>query len=97
MKTLALVAMSTISRSSTMIIMSRKFSYTVNEKEGGDPQLFVEFLPDAQEKSNSRKGVHIAPLAEEESLDPVLYMTEYRKRTGKEGEEELTPLWVATR
>ena len=97
MKTLALVAMSTISRASTMIIMTRKFSYTVNEIEGGEPQLFVEFLPGAQEKSNSRKGVHIAPLTEEESLNPVLYLLEYKKRTDREGLEELSPLWTSTR
>lgn len=102
MKTLALVAMATISRSSTLGIMSRSFSHLENEKEGGDLQLFVDFLPGSQEKTGrNRRGVFVPILAEEEALDPVLYLLAYRSRVvtikRAESEQICSPLWVSSR
>ena len=48
-KALSLVALSSISRSSTLNILSRMFEYRPNRVEGGDPQLFIFFLPGRQE------------------------------------------------
>ena len=100
-KTLALVGMATISRSSTLGIMSRSFSLEDNEGEGAT-QLFVSFLPGEQEKAGSgRKGIFIPALAEETSLDPVAYLKAYKSRVPgtvmEQSQEELAPLWVSTR
>ena len=99
MKTLALVAMATISRASTLGMMSRCFSWAENSMEGGDPQLFVKFLPGGQEKSGSRDGIFVAPLSEDPSLDPVVYLQAYKARISgaMQESEDSSPLWVASR
>lgn len=100
-KTLALVAMATISRSSTLSIMSRKFSWKENEAEGGARQLFVDFLPGEQEKCGGRRGIFVAPLPGDPSLDPVAYLQFFKDTFPSEGEEQdgevSAPLWVSSR
>ena len=48
-KTLALVAMATVSRASTLGMMSRSFSLTGNKKEEGEEQLFIKVLVGRQD------------------------------------------------
>ena len=77
-KTLALVAMATISRSTTLGIMSRKFEWKKNEADAGALQLFVSFLPGEHEKCGGHRGVFVAPLADDVSLDPVSHLQIYK-------------------
>ena len=100
-KTLALVAMASISRSSTLGIMSRAFSYKENEGEG-EEQLFVEFLPGSQEKTGTnREGIFLPSLQEEPALDPVAYLEAYKGkvsgRNSSSQEDSSLPLWLSTK
>ena len=99
-KSLALVALTTISRSSTLGILSRHFVVKENRAEGGRSQLFVKYLPGSREKTiTNRTGLFIPALSEEASLDPALYLQAYKLSLRPEGEiqEDLAPLWVSTR
>lgn len=101
-KTLALVALATISRSSTLSLLSRSFSLENNPNEGDTTHLFVKFLPGAKEKTNIlRSGLFIPPLSEDVSLDPVSYLKEYRSRFGPVDDTEesasSSPLWVSSK
>ena len=101
-KTLALVALATISRSSTLALLSRSFSQRDNPDEDDHSHLFIKFLPGAREKTDVlRTGLFIPPLSEEESLDPVLYARAYRSRFANHlNSEELapvSPLWGSSR
>ena len=100
MKSLALVALTTISRSSTLGILSRCFVVKENGAEEGRSQLFVKFLPGTREKTvTNRDGLFIPALSEEPSLDPTVYLQAYKLALKSEGEaqEDLAPLWVSTR
>ena len=69
-KTLALVALATISRSSTLALLSRSFSLRDNPDEEDHSHLFIKFLPGAKEKTDVlRTGLFIPPLSEKESLE----------------------------
>ena len=55
-----------------------------NDKEEGSFQLFAKFLPGSKEKTvTMRSGLFIPALSEEESLDPVSYLSAYKDRTAK--------------
>ena len=103
-KTLTLVTLATISRASTLTIMSRALSSPFNPSEGYEEQCFVSFLPGKQEKNGRhRDGIFIALLAEDLSLDPVLFLREYIAKTGSlkppssADESSSSPLWVSSR
>jgi len=109
-KTLSLLALATISRVSTLNILSRKYEYRENPLEPGAPQLFLIFLPGTREKTGNREGIFLAPLISSggksfDCLDPVLHLLQYVTRTRKamltQGvilpPDHLSPLWVATR
>ena len=72
-----------------------------NDKEEGSFQLFAKFLPGSKEKTvTMRSGLFIPALSEEESLDPVSYLSAYKDRTAKDvaaEDLECSPLWVSTR
>ena len=101
-KTLALVALATISRSSTLALLSRSFSQEDNSSEGNASQLFIGFLPGAKEKTDVlRTGLFVPPLSKEAALDPVSYLTAYKSRvaTNLNSEEmaPVSPLWVSSK
>ena len=101
-KTLALVALATISRSSTLNLLSRSFSFSKNVNENDQTQLFIKFLPAAREKTNVlRTGLYIPQLSQEEALDPVYYIAAYKSRfpsvVAEEDQDEVSPLWVASK
>jgi len=102
-KTLALTALSTISRASTLAIMSRRFAMDDNAMEDDQPQLFVHFLPGKQEKTGRfRNGLFVSELSDEPSLDPTTYLLHYRRRTNallSGTPEDLLdrPLWVSSK
>jgi len=108
-KTLSLLALATISRVSTLNILSRKYEYRENPLEPGAPQLFIFFLPGTREKTGNREGIFLAPLVSLQTnldcLDPVLHLLQYVTRTRKAmltlgvtcPPDHLAPLWVATR
>ena len=100
-KTLALVALATISRASTLFLLSRDFSYSHNEEEDVLSQLFIKFIPGSREKTDTgRLGLFIPALSEEESLDPVLYLAAYRDRSSQGGvftQGEENSLWLSTK
>ena len=101
-KTLALVALATISRSSTLSLLSRSFSFLENSNEDDESQLFIKFLPAAKEKTNIlRTGLFIPQLSEDEALDPVYYVAAYKSRfpseVDEDGQEGELPLWVSSK
>ena len=98
-KTLTLVALATISRSSTLSLLSRSFSFLENANEDDESQLFVKFLPAAREKTNIlRSGLFIPQLSEDEALDPVYYIAAYKSRFPVEMVEDGdSPLWVSSK
>ena len=101
-KTLTLVALATISRSSTLALLSRSFSFRENSNEDNKSQLFIKFLPGAKEKTNVlRTGLFISQLSVDEALDPVYYIAAYKSRfpsvVSEDDQEEMSPLWVSSR
>ena len=96
------MALATISRSSTLSLLSRSFSFLENADEENKSQLFIRFLPAAKEKTNIlRSGLFIPQLSEDEALDPVYYVAAYKSRfiseTDEDGRERELPLWVSSK
>ena len=102
-KTLTLVALSSVSRASTLKSMSRHWDRAANASESGENQFRVFFLPDHREKVDSgRRSIFIPPLPQGEedhlALDPVTYLLAYMEKTNPllptSSSPPTTPLWV---
>jgi hypothetical protein len=101
MKTLALTALATISRSSTLNILSRHWQWKPNPDENQELQLFLYFLPNRMEKTGrNRDGVFVRALSDHPALDPVQHLQHYLQISGNHSGSSTdisSPLWLSTR